>query len=905
MHNRFLKILAPVAFALYCILALCTPAGAQMVTVAASNVVDSTGAPLASGTITFQPSKCTTSYSANCNTSYRIGSKGQALSSAVSATITNGAFTIQLPDTNATNPQNVCFAASIKDAATGDTVSSQAYACVQPGTQSANSNWCSTANSTTTCNFDSFVPNIAGLVLTTIAGGAGGTTTFNGGTINGPVAFQSTVSLAADPTLALQAATKQYVDAHAGNGGFSGGTVANATTFQSSMVWAFALRKNGADLNALTTCGYYDGSTLTNGPAAFGTAYMEIQNVCSADANYLWQFAYDMANASGTYYARYRDASGWHAWVQQNTGGGSFTGGTVSGATTFSSTVTLAADPKSALQAATKQYTDYAPAGSARERVLYDKSYWTSLSDFTASGATTSAAGGSVTMTPTVGGSFSGAALTLNNLTTSTDQIDFEVTVQSPSAVPGTGFFIGRDSGFPVCVQFSDLSSTPKIDFWQQCENTAVTANDFSTTTAGALSVSSGDTYRITYSQRGDNITATVFDITSNTTASATVRSKMLANGASGFYLPSTGTLRFGALDTAVAFKVLRVRVLDAQVQNPFLACVGDSKTVGYAATSTALRYCNLLPFGPSAVFAGAGDTTAQALTDLASIIAVHPQNVLLAIGSNDIRSGVSSATWQANYSSIVSQLKAAGIRVVHLLPIPENTGAGGVDQSALKSYIQTTFSGDTQIDPSSGWDTSTMNASDGVHPSLAGHAYIAQVITASGAFSATEPLVAYSAPSSTTASASSGGVTQIVAGTNISISPSGGTGVVTVNASASGSGPTTGSVTVDPTYLSGTITFDPYGYDLAYITGNATITIAAPRSSAQGGVQQLIRLVNFGANTVTITGTSTTNQISTPGTTYCTSGCPGAAYTVAANHTVELIANAGGWIIAADYSHP
>jgi hypothetical protein len=41
-----------------------------------------------------------------------------------------------------------------------------------------------------------------------------GSGTFTGGTITGPTAFGSTVALDADPTTSLQAATKQYVDAH-------------------------------------------------------------------------------------------------------------------------------------------------------------------------------------------------------------------------------------------------------------------------------------------------------------------------------------------------------------------------------------------------------------------------------------------------------------------------------------------------------------------------------------------------------------------------------------------------------------------------------------------------------------------------------------------------------------------
>jgi hypothetical protein len=54
--------------------------------------------------------------------------------------------------------------------------------------------------------------SLTGVGGATIAGGG----TFNGGSVANPTTFQSAVTLAADPTANLQAATKHYVDAHAG-----------------------------------------------------------------------------------------------------------------------------------------------------------------------------------------------------------------------------------------------------------------------------------------------------------------------------------------------------------------------------------------------------------------------------------------------------------------------------------------------------------------------------------------------------------------------------------------------------------------------------------------------------------------------------------------------------------------
>lgn len=70
-----------------------------------------------------------------------------------------------------------------------------------------------------------------------------------------------------------------------------------------------------------------------------------------------------------------------------------------------------------------------------------------------------------------------------------------------------------------------------------------------------------------------------------------------------------------------------------------------------------------------------------------------------------------------------------------------------------------------------------------------------------------------------------SGGVSQIIAGTNITISPSGGTGVVTINAASSGAG-----------YVKGTVSIGPVGGAGTY-TGSGTVTGATVGSAVLVGV--------------------------------------------------------------------
>jgi hypothetical protein len=88
-----------------------------------------------------------------------------------------------------------------------------------------------------------------------------------------------------------------------------------AMGFSGPFTWTTARWITGTDLNTVTACGYYDGASMKNGPAAFGSKYMRVQVVCSADAEFLNQVAYDMSEAgTNTSYIRNRNSGTWGAW---------------------------------------------------------------------------------------------------------------------------------------------------------------------------------------------------------------------------------------------------------------------------------------------------------------------------------------------------------------------------------------------------------------------------------------------------------------------------------------------------------------------------------------------------------------------------------------------------------------
>jgi acyl-CoA thioesterase-1 len=105
------------------------------------------------------------------------------------------------------------------------------------------------------------------------------------------------------------------------------------------------------------------------------------------------------------------------------------------------------------------------------------------------------------------------------------------------------------------------------------------------------------------------------------------------------------------------------------------IVCFGDSLTFGIGA-ARGMDYPSQLAqmIGMGVINAGlAGDTTQSALTRLEQDVLSHrPQAVLITLGGNDLKNGVSTARAFANLQQIVQRIQAAGALVI----------VGGIDFS-------------------------------------------------------------------------------------------------------------------------------------------------------------------------------------------------------------------------------
>ena len=153
LRNLLLSVLA-VAFGASC---------AAQIPFFGTRVMNSAGAPLASGTMVITPRN-----NSNQPEAFHVGAGGTVTAAPVFVPITNGAFSTTLPDTFMTGPINVCFRLSVQDPNTY-AEDLPGYTCVQPSLQGNSpaviAGWC---NPTSGCNLDLYVsPVIPGIAQTT------------------------------------------------------------------------------------------------------------------------------------------------------------------------------------------------------------------------------------------------------------------------------------------------------------------------------------------------------------------------------------------------------------------------------------------------------------------------------------------------------------------------------------------------------------------------------------------------------------------------------------------------------------------------------------------------------------------------------------------------------------------
>lgn len=143
------------------------------------------------------------------------------------------------------------------------------------------------------------------------------------------------------------------------------------------------------------------------------------------------------------------------------------------------------------------------------------------------------------------------------------------------------------------------------------------------------------------------------------------------------------------AAATSVSAAAARADIVPSNDKRPIIVAFGDSLTAGYG-TNPGESYPDNLQRDLDArgyhyrvVNQGvSGNTTKDGVERLPSILALHPQVVIVAFGGNDGLRGLPIASTRDNLSTIVKTLQASGTKIVlGGITLPPNYGPDYIQQ--------------------------------------------------------------------------------------------------------------------------------------------------------------------------------------------------------------------------------
>jgi lysophospholipase L1-like esterase len=356
---------------------------------------------------------------------------------------------------------------------------------------------------------------------------------------------------------------------------------------------------------------------------------------------------------------------------------------------------------------------------------IYSENTWANLSDFTNNAGAT-IVGGDINFTAGAGN----YTQTLEyNYYTGLERwnITARVVINSIGAA-SYGFGVGLKSAntqqqYSVQGRIGFFTGNTNAPIWLDVQNNGVWANG--RTTARTVAGSAGDTILLSLTRDVNVITCVARNLTTDNAIDTTYT--YITDSTMTVAMPNTA--RFAIYSFGGDFTVDSLAISSKEVKNAAVMVVGDSKTAGYNATDIYTRYSNLIAQQTTSLTINAGgwDRTQEVLLKMPEIIALSPKQLLLAIGSNDRRSGVTLDSFKARFARIVTQSEAAGVTdAIPLLPFYETSQ----DMSEEKVWMESTYADNIDTWTPTKWGGSLV--ADGVHPGTVGNVRIAEKVLSS-----------------------------------------------------------------------------------------------------------------------------------------------------------------------------
>lgn len=374
-------------------------------------------------------------------------------------------------------------------------------------------------------------------------------------------------------------------------------------------------------------------------------------------------------------------------------------------------------------------------------RVVYNKGYYTSVTtDWNVVGQTPSlSSAGNIIINPGTLGSVTAQQIQLTNncfnqtvsanCASPDDQTDMEVDF-TVNSLTGNGLAMGRygnnttltdSTGWNINFSAGPSGGGPylSVNTLKNNVNTPINIAVLQYTPAV------GDRFHAVISQRNNLYFGFVEDMTQKKITTVAFQTPVGPTGGVNDQVNTSKPLIAGF---GGSYTITNFRMISRQPMNPDLCIIGDSKTSWYNASSPSMRFAsNLTALGSVAVFGGAGDGISELQGAVPYIKNFGCKQILLAEpGRNSVCTGISSATWQAQYAAVVA---AFTVPVFHTGIIPE-TNCSTPNQTTYNTYITSTYPSANYVDVITGYSTSTMMTTDNIHPNDPGHAFLAYAIT-------------------------------------------------------------------------------------------------------------------------------------------------------------------------------
>lgn len=309
-------------------------------------------------------------------------------------------------------------------------------------------------------------------------------------------------------------------------------------------------------------------------------------------------------------------------------------------------------------------------------------------------------------------------------------EVDYQIVSAFGSNVGfGASFYSNNTSGanYGYTTYLSSNTSTATPHFAKQDGTLDQTGTTFT--------ITAGDVIRQTIEFKDSVAVATFQNLTTGSAVSTITKT---FSSSTTPYNPNTGTWAFQ--NFSGTYEIRRVKISSTTVTNPTLLTAFDSKGQIFAA-NFASRFPSLLNSRyPTVVnYSGGGDQLKDLIDKQSEVRLLNPEQVLIGLGSNDLRYGASIATVAERLDKAVQLFSGTSTRWA-VTVIPEDSTAGGLSGlTALKNYMVSAYPSN-YIDLWTFMSTSNKlkaayNSGDGIHPNNEGNRIIDSLIAASGFF--------------------------------------------------------------------------------------------------------------------------------------------------------------------------